>query len=307
MSEIALSVTCEDGTTLPATLTLPDAHPIRAGIVPLHPASDASRDQFLFRHLADLVSPLGVAVCRYDRRPDVRGKDIPLETQASDALSAMRVLRAECEPRRGAGATGTLPVGLWGFSQGAWAAPLTASHSADVAFLILVASSGVSPALQMRYGTAEQVRRAGFDQGGMEEVAVLRSTYEDYLRGRLTREFAQAMVDRHSARPWFPLIYVPQELPLPGTWEDMDFDPAPMYARVRCPVLLFYGDDDEWVPVDESVDVWRRAAETAGNPDVTIVRLPGTSHHPTLHGGRDVGSISPLYCESLRTWLEKHI
>jgi hypothetical protein len=41
--------------------------------------------------------------------------------------------------------------------------------------------------------------------------------------------------------------------------------------------------------------------------DVTVVRLPGTSHHPTFQGGRDVSRISPLYTETLLTWLEIQI
>ena len=54
--------------SLPAILTLPQVEPT-AGIVTLHPATGAGRDFFLFRHLAALVAPLGVAVLSYDRRP----------------------------------------------------------------------------------------------------------------------------------------------------------------------------------------------------------------------------------------------
>jgi uncharacterized protein len=229
-------------------------------------------------------------VLRFDRRPSER--DVPLQVQAQDALVAVRTLRARLD-----GAD--VPIGLWGFSQGAWAAPLAASLSPAVAFLVLVASTGVSPARQMRYGTAEQVRRAGFGPQALAELATLRAAYEDYLRGHTERTPVQALVDRLSDQPWFPLAWVPRDLPLPGAWEDMDFDPAAIFTRVRCPVLLFYGEDDEWVPVDESIAAWQRAAAEAGNAEMTIVRLPGTTHHPTLHGGRDLASISPLYTEHL--------
>jgi hypothetical protein len=33
----------------------------------------------------------------------------------------------------------------------------------------------------------------------------------------------------------------------------MDFDPGVILARVSCPVLAFYGETDEWMPVDDSV------------------------------------------------------
>lgn len=304
-NDIALSVTSDDGVILPARLAMPTAHPLRGGIVTLHPASDPSRDQFLFRHLADLLPPLGVAVLSYDRR--MHDGDVPLEAQARDALAARRALRSECQRIGIAGANKDIPIGLWGFSQGAWAAPLAASLSAEVAYLVLVASTGVSPARQMRYGTREQLRRAGFGQEALDELAHLRATYEDYLRGQLARESAQATIDRVAERPWFPLAYVPRDLPPPGSWEDMDFDPTPIFARVHCPALLFYGEDDEWTPVDESIATWRQAAATAGNPNVTIVRLPGTSHHPTLNSGRNVSEISPLYTQTLETWLASAI
>ena len=78
-----------------ATLKLPDG-PVRGRVVPLHPASDGSRRQFLFEHLVDTLVPRGVAVVRFDRRPSSAG-DVPLEAQADPALQALRELRAALE------------------------------------------------------------------------------------------------------------------------------------------------------------------------------------------------------------------
>jgi uncharacterized protein len=304
-SEVQLSVTSDDGMVLPAVLTLPLSESLIGGIVPLHPADDASREQFLFRHLADLLPRHGIAVLRFDRRTTADGRDVPLARQAQDALAALQTLRNKA--RSATGLEEIMPVGIWGFSQGAWAAPLAASLSSDVAFLALVASTGVSPARQMRYGTAEQLRRAGYNQEALDELALLRSAYENYLRGQADRASTQAIVGRLAGRPWFPLAYVPPDLPPPGSWQDMDFDPSAIFSRVHCPVLLFYGEDDEWTPVEESEDAWRRATSAASNKDVTVVRLPGTSHHPTLQSGREVSSISPLYTETLLTWLQNQV
>jgi pimeloyl-ACP methyl ester carboxylesterase len=295
MGERRLQIASEN-LTLTATLTMP-AGPVLGGLVPLHPASEPSREQFLFRHLAEILPPRGVAALRYDRRPSEDGSDVPLELQAKDALAALQMLRA-------IPGVGDAPLGLWGFSQGAWAAPLAASTAPDaVAFLALIASTGVSPARQMRYGTAEQLRRAGYGEDALAELAELRAAYETYLRGYAEQAATQALIDRMVSRPWFPLAYVPDELPEQGAWEDMDFDPEPIFARVACPTLLFYGEDDEWTPADESIAVWRRA--TVG--EVTVVRLPGASHHPTLHGGRDIASISPLYTQTLLDWIESRL
>ena len=280
---------------LAATLALPDG-PVRGGVVPLHPASDGSRRQFLFEHLAETVVPRGVAVLRFDRRAS-SGGDVPFETQADDALQALRELRTLPE-------VGSAPLGLWAWSQGAWAAAVAAARSAEVAFLILLAACGVSPAEQMRYGTGEQLRRHGHDdQQALRELAEVRAALEDALRDPNRLDPLQAVIDRYAERPWFELAYVPRTLDPSADWRDMDFDPAPIFADVRCPVLLFYGEEDEWTPVEPSLATWERA----GNASLTVVRLPGTDHAPTLGGTHDRDAISPAYTQALANWLDERL
>lgn len=288
MDELA----ARDGWAREPTISLPAGGPARAGLVPLHPSGDPSRDQPLFLHLAGALPPEGIAVLRYDRRPSAG--DVPLRQQAQDALAALAGLRS---------AIGDVPLGLWGFSQGAWAAPMAAADDARVAFLVLVAAPGVSPAAQMRYGTAEQLRRAGHPQRALSELAGLRAAYEDHQRGLADRAAVQALIVRHADRAWFPLAWVPRTLPEPGTWADMDLDPTTALRRVRCPTLLIYGDDDEWTPVAASLTAWRAAAAEAGNLDVTARVLPGLGHAPVLPDG----SVAPAYDATLRAWLATHV
>jgi uncharacterized protein len=269
------------------------------GVVPLHPAGDGSRHQFLFEHLARTLVPRGIAVLRFDRRPSRDDADVPFAVQADDALEGLRVLRAH---------VGTAPVGLWAWSQGAWAAALAASRSPDVAFLVLLAACGVSPAEQMRYGTAEQLRQDGYgDDDTLRELAELREALEDAVREPGRRTTAQAVIDRYADRAWFPLAYVPRTLAPSTGWPDMDFDPAPVLAGVRCPVLLFYGEEDEWTPVEPSIAAWRSAAAKAGNTDLTVIRLPGTGHAPTAGGVHDRAAISPAYTDALTEWLDSRL
>ncbi|MFI7218899.1 alpha/beta hydrolase family protein [Micromonospora maritima] len=276
---------------LPAVLDLP-AGPVRGGLVVLHGSHADERSYFLYAHLARLLPRAGVAVLRYDRRPRVDGHDVPLADQAEDAAAAVAELRRH---------VGAAPVGLWGFSQGAWAAAVTAAgHPVD--FLVLVGCSGVGPAAQMRYGTAEQLRRHGYGPADVAELIRLRGVAEGFLRGDVSRPVAQAELDAAVRRPWFPLAFLPDELPeTPGTWVDMDFDPAPVLARLTCPVLLCYGETDAWTPIEESLAVWRRAAR---NAELTVARLAGCDHAPTLGGGEDLGSVSPQYEAVLLDWLD---
>jgi pimeloyl-ACP methyl ester carboxylesterase len=284
-------LTVGSGVALDAALILPDGPGPHPAIIGLHPANDRSRDHFLFRHLAAVLPPIGIAVLRFDRR----GDDVPLELQADDTESAVATLKSrdDVDPKR---------IGLWGFSQGAWVAPLVAGRSGDIAFLVLVASTGVSPAEQMLYGTAKHAREAGLGEDAVEQLLALRRTVDDWRRGRVARERAQAAVDEVADRPWFEHSYVQRQLG-DGIWPNMDLDVEELFSRVRVPVLLFYGEDDEWQPIDASIATWQRAARRAGNTDVTVVRLAGTRHAPTLGGREDASAIAPEYEAQLVAWL----
>ena len=252
------------------TISLPDGPP-RGGVVTLHPASDGSRDNFLLAHVATLLVPRDVAVLRYDRRAKVGEADVAFADQAQDALAAVRELRA---------AAGDVPIGLWGWSQGGWPAAIAAAESEEVAFLALVSATAVSPAQQMRYGTAKQLRLNGYGEDDVADALELRVAREDYLRGAAGRHATQAVVDRHATKPWFALANVPSICDEGDVWADMDFDLAPAIRRVRCPVLLVYGDDDEWTPVEPSIEMWRQA-----QGPVEVLNLAGAGHAPTDASG----------------------
>src|SRR6266851_1593506 len=266
----------------------PGPHP---AIVGLHGASDGSKDFFLFRHLAQILPPRGVAVARFDRR----GDDVPLDLQVEDVMRVVDQLaaRPDIDGER---------IGLWGFSQGAWVAPLAASRSTKIAFLVLVASTGVTPAEQMLFGTAKHARMAGFGEDAARRIVAARRVVDDFRRGTVARDEAQAAIDGIAEEPWFAHTYLPQGLHGQMVWRDMDFDPEPIFANVRVPTLLFYGEDDEWSPIDVSIGAWERASERAGNRDVLVVRLPGTGHLPTLGGAESIDQISPEYERALLEW-----
>lgn len=57
------------------------------------------------------------------------------------------------------------------------------------------------------------------------------------------------------------------------------------------------------MPVEESVEAWRRAGEESGNRDIAVVRLAGCDHMPTLEDGTDADAISPTYTIALSEWL----
>jgi pimeloyl-ACP methyl ester carboxylesterase len=261
-------------------------------IVALHGAGEGTRVSPVYRHLHELLPPAGIGVVTFDRRGEgestgdaTRGR---FELQVEDALAVMDRIDAT-------------RVGLWGFSQGGWIGPLAASASDEVAFLVLVASTGVTPSEQMMYAVEHQLRLAGYGNDVVARALDLRRRFENWVHqespeheDELANELLAALEE-----PWFAHLSLPPVLldeEGRRIWiEEMDFDPWPVFARVRVPTLLFYGDADSWTPVEPSVEAWRAAR----GDQVEIIVIPGAEHDLTLPDG----SLSPEYQRAMVNWL----
>ncbi len=258
-------------------------------VVALHGASDGTREHLLLRHLHALLPGLGIGVATFDRRGDGESTGSPsvgnFELQAEDAIAVVRSL-------------GVSRVCLWGYSQGAWVAPIVAQMLPETAFLVLVSSAAVTPARQMNFGVAEQLRREGYPPAVVERAVELRERFAAWAGGaddaRLADEFAAS-----AAEPWWSLVYLPDELPDAAArtaWHlEMSFNPLLVYARIHVPTLLFYGGDDIWVPVDESLANWASLAI----PGIKSVVIPDAGHDMVT----PAGEVSAEYERALRSFV----
>ncbi len=262
-------------------------------LIAVHGAGEGERGWYLYRHLHDVLPSAGIGVLTFDRRGEGESSGKPsrgrFALQADDALAFGDALDVE-------------RFGLWGISQGGWVAPVAAARSDRVAFLVLLASTGVTPAEQMRYAVAEQLRRAGFELDVVQRATALQARAERWVRGEDADDLGAALAAA-ATEPWWPLVFLPDRLPADAEIEparrelaeELFFEPEPVFAQVRAPTLLFYGDDDSWTPVGPSMEAWRRAR----GEQVEIVLLSGTGHEPTSSDG----AISPEYERKLVEWL----
>src|SRR2546421_12079884 len=171
-------------------------------LVALHGAGMGTRDFFLYKHLHELLPPAGIGVVTFDRRGEgestgdaTRGR---FDLQADDALAVLRAIDAE-------------RVGLWGISQGGWIGPIAAAASDEVAFLVLVASTGVTPSEQMMYAVERQLRLAGYGDDVVARALDLRRRFENWVHQEAPEQDEELANELLAAldEPWHPHLWLP--------------------------------------------------------------------------------------------------
>jgi pimeloyl-ACP methyl ester carboxylesterase len=293
---------------LKGTLTKPDCDTPCPVVLVTHTSHAAARDFGVYQHLTKLLPPQGIAVFVYDRRGSGESSG-DFDTAsffdlAEDAQAAVEHLksRSDIDPDN---------IGVWGLSQGGWIAPLTAVNSPDIAFVIAVSSVGVSVAEQMNYSAEFELRTKGFPEKAVRQMLELRRLVDEYYRGKADRSVAQEELEMFRKEPWFPFAYLEDYLPEDPTFEKwpqiMDFDPLPIIREIKVPVLLLYAEEDPWVPIAKSIEIWKEN----GPNDLTIHQIKDANHFmiSIAHAGiqADEGTQAEEYTTLLTQWLAQQL
>lgn len=225
---------------------------------------------------ADVLVSAGIAALIYDKRGfgESTGDDtVPFEETAADARAAVRYLKGRADVRADA-------IGLTGRSRGGWFAPLAASRSADVAFLVLFVAPAISPAEQETTRRLNALRSRGVDEAGIELARAYLDELWRYARtGERWEEYAAARA-RIEAKGWLDVLQGPATPAEGWDWMRMNmfYDPVPALERLKVPVLALFGAEDENVTPEQNVPLMRAALRRAGNPDVTLRVIPNVDH-----------------------------
>lgn len=208
----------------------------------------------------------GFAVLAYDRRPG----HASFETLAADAAAAVDALRRRPE-------VDSRLVGLWGHSQGGWLALLAAATSSNVAFVINHAGMLVPAWQQESYRIAAEAAADGTDFDVIQDAVRFHARMMRVAQsGKGWPEIEQALAIK-PAPAWHALVYKPSSLSeLQRLWrDDFSFDPRPLVARIRQPVLALFGGLDRSTPI-ESAAYLAHALKSAGN--LTVEFFPTANH-----------------------------
>ncbi|HPF15569.1 MAG: alpha/beta fold hydrolase [Planctomycetes bacterium] len=322
------------GITLAGTLTSPVGDGPFACVILVTGSGPQDRNESLMGHhpflvLADHLTRAGFAVLRYDDRGVGQSKgDFSTATTddfASDALAAVAYLRTDpkIDGQR---------IGILGHSEGGIIAPMCAAQSPDVAFIVMLAGTGIPGAeliplqsklisvadgapLEEAEGQAQSSAQAlqmvakGAPQSEVREV-VLRLLLEEIaadptnaqLKPEAREALAKPLVEEQLAGLYSPWLH-----------RFLGLDPKEALGKVHCPVLALGGSKDLQVPPAANFPAIQAALFAAGNSDFTLTVLPNLNHlfqtcgtgSPTEYGTIEE-TFAPVALDAITGWLRMH-
>jgi len=262
--------------TLSGTVIIPSGEGPWPGVVFVHGAGAETRD--VNRFLASYYAERGIASLIYDKRgAGESGGDwqvVGFDALAQDVLAAVEVLRRRPEVDPAA-------IGLRGQSQGGWVAPLAASQSTEIAFLVTVAGPMVTPAEEGHWDAVRALEQAGYDTTDIAEVGALLSARDGAVRTGDWETYRAALTNARR-RPWFDASGISPEVN-PDSWlwgwyrKILDFDPIPVFEQLSIPILALFGAKDESIPAEQSAATLRHLRDDGHQP-YTIVVYPSVDH-----------------------------
>jgi pimeloyl-ACP methyl ester carboxylesterase len=294
------------------TLTKPlegDRHPVVVmvpGSMTGPPRPAGYWPYFMVRH--------GVAMVTFDKRGTGGSagdwRKVGYEEQAQDLLSLVSVLRQRAD-------VDTARLGLWGNSEGGWTAPLAASRSRDVKFLIIKSSSALpvrdavarEAELRLRDGTGlsdSDVRAALTFKQSIEALAL---AAEPWNRIWMRIDSAYATV---RGQDWFNFVgEAPKDHWWWGWWRLRgSHDPFPVLTAVKVPTLVLLGENDCCMPpARENAAAFERAFEVARNRQASVRVLSKGSHglmeveSSVMSAGPRATRYVPGYLDGIAEWL----
>ncbi len=297
-----------DAVTLAGTLTLPPTGGPFPAVLLITGSGQEDRDESLFGHrpflvLADYLTRRGIAVLRVDDR-GVGGStgDVSRATSedfARDVLAGVEYLktRREIDPNR---------IGLIGHSEGGIIAPLAAVDSNDVAFVVLMAGTGVPGDLVLEAQIAALLKVGGASQATIDAVLQEQRRVMDILKTEPDPNHAQEKLRGLG----YPQVQV-QAWTSKWFYFFVTHDPRETLRKVRCPVLALNGDLDVQVVAQVNLSAIEQALREGGNPDFTVEELPGLNHLFQTAQTGNIGeyafieeTIAPVALETMAAWIE---
>lgn len=318
----------EAGITLAGTLTIPATSGEFPAAVLISGNGEHNRNAEFSGHtpfldLADYLTKNGIAVLRFDKRgvgsSNGNFKTATTFNFSNDVASAVKYLlkRKEINKRK---------IGLIGHSEGGLIAPIVASKSKDIAFIVLLAAPGI-PGDKLLLEQQAMIAKAK----GVNELEIKRSIelnqkafeiVKKYKNQRLQTEMINYITKISKGDPDKPGNMTEEEyvnlqvskILNPWMVNFLRYDPSIGLKKVKCPVLALNGMKDLQVSPKENAEAIKKALANGGNFKVTVKQLPNLNHLlqecqtglPNEYNKIEQ-SFSPIASMEILQWLKKQV
>ena len=313
----------ENNIRLAGTLTLPGNSRQNPPVVILISGSGPQdRDETFMGHkpflvLSDYLTRQGIAVLRYDERGVGKStgnfENATTEDFSQDVLSVIKFLKNRTDIDSG-------KIGLIGHSEGAIIAPKVANNSEDLAFIIMLAGTGVSgkevslqQALDYRNFPVENEKQYAayvkeaidIAASGKDSTSVKNELTRFYQNSEVLASILPTDIDKDEfienlvktrTNPWTRYFY--------------NYNPAEEIREINIPALALYGSNDTQVPPKYHLQPVKEALMASNSKNYEVILMDGLNH---LFQESKTGNISeytqieetinPKVIEKISNWI----
>ncbi|WP_432222688.1 alpha/beta hydrolase family protein [Flavobacterium sp. TMP13] len=312
--------------SLAGTLSLPKQEGIYPAVILITGSGPQKRDEDILGHkpflvISDYLTRNGFAVLRFDDRGVGQSTgDFSSATSqdfATDVESALTYLKTRKEIDKKA-------IGLIGHSEGGLIAPMVATQSKDIRFIVLLAGPGISGDQLLLLQQRALAKAAGFSESDMKKTFELNSKIFEMVVQSKNEEKLQADVRQFidAATTEIPNGVTKEEYvamqcnKILNPWMKyfLKYNPALTLEKVQCSVLAVNGENDLQVPAKENLIAISNALKKGGNKDFITKEFPNMNHlfqESTTGLPSEYATIeqtfSPIALEYITQWMRAKI
>jgi hypothetical protein len=309
------------GIKLAGTLTFPQNGENFPAVILITGSGAQDRDETIFEHkpflvIADYLTRNGIAVLRVDDRgvggSEGKTSEATSEDFAGDMMAGIEFLktRKEINPAK---------IGLIGHSEGGLIAPMVATKSKGVAFVVLLAGPGIVGE-QILYEQGKLINKAaGLTDDQAQQNHKMQQVIFNIV---LTEPDSAQRIDRLQKTLTNGMYFIMNEeqkkavdnqiKAVDNKWFRffLKYDPYPALTKIKCPLLALNGEKDLQVPPKENLAAIEKALTEGENKNFKTMEIPGLNHlFQTCETGAIAEyaqieeTISPAVLEILKDWI----
>ena len=307
---------------LAGTLTIPEGEGPFPAVVLLSGSGPQNRNEELMGHrpflvIADYLTRNGIAVLRSDDR-GIGGSsgdftNSTTEDFADDGLAAIAYLKTRKD-------INLKMIGLVGHSEGGMMAPIAASKSKDVKFIVLLAGPGANLSDNVIYQRSILAKKRGASPDEIQAQESWLKQLNAIAREEISNEDARNKIKtaynnldeaKKDLLKWDDKRINDETKQILQKWwrYGIRYNATETISKLDCPVLALLGEKDTQVPVFLNENILKKAVDSR-NKSSEVKIIDGVNHlFQTCETGDQFEyqkieeTISPVVLETISSWI----